>query len=62
MIDPRLMPRLRCAFDGLLLADADGKDFYRMALEIDPDISPMEINDEITNARARWTGVSGGAE
>lgn len=45
---------LRGAFDNLVLAAADGDDFYRLALAIDPDISPQAINDEITAAFARW--------
>jgi hypothetical protein len=59
MIDPKLKPRLQNAFDNLLLADAD--DFYRMALEIEPDISPWEINDEITAVMARWKAAEGAA-
>ncbi|MER9005917.1 hypothetical protein NKI15_20000 [Mesorhizobium sp. M0862] len=54
MSDSQLISRLRNGFDNLVLAGADGADFYRLALQINPDISPMEINDEIIAALARW--------
>ncbi|MEW6630312.1 MAG: hypothetical protein AB1440_05540 [Pseudomonadota bacterium] len=54
MINPQLMPRLRDSFDGLVLAAAHANDFYRMALEIEPNISPAEINDEVWAAYGRW--------
>ncbi|RWL47202.1 MAG: hypothetical protein EOR60_09565 [Mesorhizobium sp.] len=46
--------RISHVFDNLVLAGADGSDFYRLALEIDPSISPQAINDEIGAAFARW--------
>ncbi|MGX9575778.1 hypothetical protein [Mesorhizobium sp. f-mel] len=52
---------LRSGFDNLVLADADGDDFYRLALQIEPDISPWEINDEIGAAVARWQSAEGRA-
>lgn len=45
---------LQDAFDGLVLSGADGDDFYRLAMAIDPEISPQAINDEIGAAFARW--------
>lgn len=60
MMDMQIISRLRDGFDNLVLAGADGDDLYRMALQVAPDISPMEINEEIWAAFARWERASGG--